>query len=165
MSKHVVEIKENSVKIVFDKEISEKLNVPDIDFSTCDLVQLDMREFSFINSLGIQKWVQWSNPIKENIRVEMTGVHYSFLQFESLMMGFLPEGLEIHSIVLPYFCDSCENESDHSYDIYLLDKSNKNEKDLMAKLSEAPCSHCAEVAELDTRPKDVANILLRFWPA
>lgn len=80
---------------------------------------IDMAKVNYINSVGIKNWILWSRNIPDECRLELHNVPPSVVTQINQVAGFLPKKAVLHSIQVPYFCDTCSKEDTRIYKLGL----------------------------------------------
>lgn len=83
--------------------------LPDLGFISGTLT-INLYELSFINSLGIRDWVDWIKNVRTEKGIILTRCSPPFVRQISILQNFIPHGVTVQSICVPYYCDQCERE-------------------------------------------------------
>ena len=73
---------------------------------------LDLAEISRINSSGVREWIRFIRAFTENRSVSLVRCAVGFVQ-QLNMISNMAGGSKIVSVMLPYFCSSCDDERSH----------------------------------------------------
>lgn len=146
------------IRFTFDGVLDERCELPDVsEFKFTGRVLLNLEKLSMINSLGCRKWVQWLNTIKAPKGIGLEKCSIPVVNQINILDGFLPPHVAVHSIFVPYFCDSCGKES-----LSLLDTSHSYSATSVETIAdEAPCPACPGQMELDVLKKRYFGFLLK----
>ena len=80
----------NQVEIHLKGSINEQTEFPEVKIEQSELVSIDCRDISHINSLGIQKWVLFMGALRNQNRNDH---HYDYLQYARLLNKHLDDVL------------------------------------------------------------------------
>jgi hypothetical protein len=121
-------------------ETSPFFTMPVKDVLTIDV---DMSEFTFINSIGVKNWIMWTLRLPQNCVVRLHNCPLVIASQASMVMGFATPKITLESLRLPYVCDSCSVET-----VRLVKRGEDYEyaaKDKPAQINipmEVPCAKC-----------------------
>lgn len=111
---------------------------------------IDLFELRFINSLGIRDWIIWIRNVRAEKGIVLTRCSPPFVRQLGILHAFVPDGVKVGSICLPYFCAECEREEHKLIQVNL---------DLGTLPDYIPCVLCNGDMEMDV----VKNTYLKFW--
>lgn len=123
--------------------------LPDLGFIAGTLI-VNLYELSFINSLGIRDWVNWIKSVRAEKGITLVRCSPPFVRQISILKNFIPEGVAVESICVPYHCDHCMREERRLVDVNTL---------LQTLPSSIPCVMCKEPMDIDV----VKNTYFKFW--
>ena len=94
--------------------IDEEAQFPEIDTGTNAVI--DLTDVQAINSIGIRSWIMWFKNHQ--------ATHFQFLNCpKALVMqmnmveGFLPDGAEVLSMMVPFYCEDCDEEKEILFEV------------------------------------------------
>ena len=123
--------------------------LPDLGFVSGTLI-INLFELSFINSLGIRDWVNWIKTVRAEKGITLIRCSPPFVRQISILQNFIPEGVTVESICVPYFCDQCEREERQLINIGT---------GIETLPAEIPCVICKGEMSIDV----VKNTYFKFW--
>lgn len=74
-------------------------------------IVLDMKDVTFINSIGIKHWILWTVKIPHDCIVRMQNCPFVIGTQASIVVGFTKSNMKIESLRIPFVCNSCSTES------------------------------------------------------
>ena len=100
-------------RLQIDGAMDEHSDYSAIETKFTDEVVFDFNNVEHINSTGIKHWVQWVAGIKEshpNLKFCFVNCPKPIVDQINMVDGFLPEGSEVKSFKVPYFCEVCDKD-------------------------------------------------------
>ncbi len=163
MSLEEVEIhrRDKELKILFPAELPNP--IPPLDLKDIGQVEIDMLHVRHFYSLEIRSWMQWMEfnfKDKNHLELFFSNIRLSIIQTQNYISGFVPLAYRIQSLIVLYFCESCDEELEvtlHSRDYKPDDKKRSQ---VIEEIRQVPCRTCSEKAMAEFRPEDVASLLL-----
>lgn len=76
-------------------------------------IVIDMKDVTFINSIGIKHWILWTVKIPQDCQVKMQNCPFVIGTQASIVVGFTKPNMKIESMKVPYACDACSTEFQH----------------------------------------------------
>lgn len=84
---------------------------------------VDFSEFTFINSIGVSKWVAWVLKLPLQCQLILVNCPFLIINQINIVHGFMPEGkAKVKSFFAPYYCECgleelvhCERGRDYAY--------------------------------------------------
>jgi DNA-directed RNA polymerase subunit RPC12/RpoP len=110
--------------IIIKKENSETLvsinGMIDEDFKYDDLLKINDTTVHFnfdgvttINSCGIREWIEFLNNFPATTNLSYQNCPQVIIEQLSMVKGFIRDNIKVKSFYAPYFCASCDKESQH----------------------------------------------------
>lgn len=137
-------------ELILEGPISEKTTIFEHPVKTATEIVLDMEKVTFINSIGVKNWINWSLNLPLTCKVSILKCPYVIVNQVNIVEGFLPRNGKIESFVAPYLCEECSFETNvmairgKDYD-YATETSEKYIKLAL----EMPCPKCRAKMEPD----------------
>jgi thiol-disulfide isomerase/thioredoxin len=92
----------------------------DEDFKYEELVKITDTTITFnfdgvttINSCGIREWVGLLNKLPTTTSICYENCPQVIIEQLSMVKGFIRDNIKVKSFYAPYFCESCDKESQH----------------------------------------------------
>jgi anti-anti-sigma regulatory factor len=93
--------------------IDEDSRLLDVDISNVEKeLVLDLAGISHINSVGIRSWINWIGQAQQGRQLVFRRCPRIFVMQMNMVADFLPLGTRIESFYVPYFCETCDEESE-----------------------------------------------------
>ncbi len=147
MKLHVQVIRNSEgITLKLDGVLDETAELPAFDTSFAGRVMIDLEKLSFINSLGCRKWIHWLKAYPKETQIALTKCSSVIVNQINILVGFVPPGVAVESIYVPYFCESCEKDEQ-----VLMPTPGGAVQDWTPDSvpDEKECVHCKQQAELD----------------
>jgi hypothetical protein len=130
--------------------MDEDADYSEINFEGCSDITFDFNAISLINSCGIR---DWKNKIEEldteHVTINWMNCHKEIISQVNMIDKFIPQGAKIKSLFVPYFCDSCEEQSELFFEL----------SDKMDIPETTTCLFCQKEAEIDVIESDFFKFL------
>jgi hypothetical protein len=146
------------VEIIGD--ITAQTNFPQLPRSDIKELVIDLGQIGYVNSGGILTWKSWINAVNLAFR----GVGITFKNLSSIsarqasqVKDYLPNGANIYSFIVPYFCASCNLTTNILYQRGVNWNSSLDTDEKIRKLTYAKCSSCKAMVEIDAIPEHYAG--------
>jgi len=123
--------------------------LPELGFVQGTLT-INLYELSFINSLGIRDWVNWIQAQKAEKGIVLIRCSPPFVRQIGILHTFIPEGVTVESICVPYYCSPCEREERRVITIG---------EQLDSLPDDIQCVLCKDPMEMDV----LKNTYFKFW--
>jgi hypothetical protein len=153
--------------VSLEGEIQEQTRFGVLNLEGRDELHINARGIQYINSAGICKWVQWMADLKAKsprITIFLNEVPYDFLKQVITVDGFIPEGSEVHSAILPYTCNVCLRGAEKIFTAGKDYSPNPSVEEIRAALGQGiPCV-CGSAKDLDAQPNIIIKALVKFSP-
>lgn len=111
---------------------------------------INLAGLTFINSLGIRIWIRWIKSIKADKGIVLVNCSPPFVRQMSILQSFIPEGVTVKDIFVPYYCENCNREDRKLINVEIA---------LQAVPNEIPCTKCNGSMELGI----IKNSYFKFW--
>lgn len=138
--------------------ITDQTRFPNVMAQNPKKVIINLEKIAYISSGGVRGWMVWINAIEKGLNgashASLESVPSVFMKQAYHIQNFLPRGVEISSIIVPYYCDHCQSSMDVTFkkDVDLDSKLGRD--DLIKKISSTKCIWCNAVADIDGNPED-----------
>jgi hypothetical protein len=96
--------------IALDGAIGESTPLFTTPISDATEITLDMKDVTYINSVGVKEWIIWTNRIPKTVTAKMTNCPFVIANQASMVVGFVTPNLRIESFKAPYLCNGCGTE-------------------------------------------------------
>lgn len=90
--------------------IDEDASFPAIDLAQITKMELDLKNISAINSVGIREWMEWIKPLAAKVSIRMKNCPKAMVFQFNMVEGFLPQGAVVESFYVPFFCEELDQE-------------------------------------------------------
>jgi hypothetical protein len=107
-------------------------------------ITLDLEHVTGVNSCGIREWMKWLKTIPAGVKLNYVNCPKLIVDQMNMVAGFFPPGSTVESFYVPYYCESCSNETQ----VPFLRGKHFEGKNVTAP-AEIKCQSCAETAEMD----------------
>ena len=132
-----------------DGYVDERAVLPELTEIQGQLI-INLAQLTFINSIGIRIWLQWIKSLKTDKGITLVHCSPPFVRQMSILQSFIPEGVTVKDIFVPYYCEQCKHE----------DKKLVNVENALQDVpGEIPCVKCKGQMELGI----VKNSYFKFW--
>ncbi|MBX9768852.1 MAG: hypothetical protein K2X47_16385 [Bdellovibrionales bacterium] len=125
-------------------QIDEDVSFADLTADGASQVILDLEGVTSVNSCGIREWVKWLKSFPAGTKCVYVNCPKLVVDQMNMVAGFFPKGSTVESFYVPYYCESCSNETLIPF---------TNGKDFTGKAVTAPesvkCASCGQDAEID----------------
>lgn len=98
------------VKFTVDGPINEMSSLFNLKFDVPSEINLDMSKASYINSVGVKRWIAWMAEAPEGSRFHLHRCPFVIINQSVIVDGFLPANGYLMSFFVPYHCKSCLTE-------------------------------------------------------
>ncbi len=123
--------------------------LPDLGLVQGTLI-INLYELSFINSLGIRDCVNWIKTVRAEKGITLIRCSPPFARQISILQNFIPKGVTVESICVPYYCNQCEREERRLVQVGTL---------VDTLPAEIPCVLCKGDMDIDV----VKHTYFKFW--
>ncbi len=105
-----MQVKQTGSKFEFSIEgaISEKCPLFDYSITDATEIILDLEKMTFINSIGVKNWINWTFKIPSQCKLELHKCPFVIINQVNIVQGFLPKQARIQSFFAPYISESGE---------------------------------------------------------
>jgi hypothetical protein len=104
-----------SQKMISIKSIAEDFSLKAEDFKDLTEINFDFSDLKKINSLGLRSFIVFLKSIPASTKITYHHCSPHFVHMLNIVDGLLPTNVEIKSLVIPYFCPTCQN--DYNFEI------------------------------------------------
>lgn len=147
MKLHIQVIRNSAgITLKLDGVLDETAELPAFDMTYCGRMLIDLEKLTMINSLGCRKWIHWLRAYPKGIQISLVNCSSVIVNQINILVGFVPPGVAVESIYVPYFCESC-GKDEHVLLSVVDAKTTGWSVDQVA--DEKECTHCKAKAELD----------------
>ncbi len=103
----------NKATILMEGGIDEDSIFPKIDLSGVEReVVVDLAKVEHINSIGIRSWLNWFKPMATKYKFVLINCPRVVVMQMNMVDGFLPVNSRVESFFVPYYCETCDLESE-----------------------------------------------------
>lgn len=152
---------EESPTLILSGAIMENAVFPMHEVNNSQILTLDLKGVTRINSSGIRLWMQWMGGIKALSPQAVLIVRYCPRFIVDLMNGirdFLPSPFIVQSFYVPFFCEKCNAVKDELFTRNVNFRETDEEPDKVA-LPKVICSGCNSEMEPDFFPESYFRFL------
>ncbi|RME77847.1 MAG: hypothetical protein D6785_12360 [Planctomycetota bacterium] len=112
MSKFSYDKQEDQDRLVLylKGHIDEDINFSEIDISNHKKIYINLKDIKSINSCGIREWIRWLQTASPETQFTFAQCPKIIVDQINMVSGFLPEGAEVESFFVPYYCEETGNE-------------------------------------------------------
>lgn len=100
----------DSTILVLSGSLDEKSQFPAITVAFAKTIILDLGEIKTVNSLGIQRWVNWLGTIPFDHQLRLINCAPSIVLQFNMIDSFLTGNSQVLSVMVPFFCNIHEEE-------------------------------------------------------
>lgn len=142
---------DNGLKIFFIGNIAGNSHLPDLSKENVQTFIFDFRKMSYLNSIGIAKWVTWINDLIKSIpktKITFENCPQIFVNQINTIKDFLPDSASVESFAVPYYCEDCNLSTMVTYHLgkeYIISE----ELGLRFYHPDVDCKKCEQPMELD----------------
>ena len=129
-----------------DGVLDETAELPAFDLTYCGRMLIDLEKLSMINSLGCRKWIHWLKAYPKGIQISLVNCSSVIVNQINILVGFVPPGITVESIYVPYFCETCGKDERVLMSVADAAQSGWSVDQIA---DEKACAHCKATAELD----------------
>lgn len=148
----------------FKGSFSETAILKNIDLAGKLELHLNFDGITYINSFGVKSWVFWMWEIEKNFpNLKVLIYKCPVVMWRQILTiaNFVPKITQIKSLYVPYFCDTCKQNSAH-----LIDSKpfiNLDDKTLNKRLS-TNCLQCQKPLVLDASLETINKFINKYKP-
>ncbi len=142
-------------------DVDEHADFNQIKIVSTAPLTIDLAQVHHVNSMGVRLWVNWVKTLpKVASAIRFRNCPRVVVQQLNVLKGFLPGNSLIDSLMVPFYCQNCEQESE-----YLAkrgeDYLEKNaDQDAHVKMQlDRPCPTCGEIESADIIPENYFKFL------
>ncbi len=130
--------------LTFAGSIDEDAKLPDpATLQASAEITVDMGGEQAINSCGVREWVKWVKAVPPSAKLIYVNSPKVIVDQMNMIGGLLPKGTVIKSFQVPYFCESCKQAHNMTFN------EGKEFQGKTAKPPELTCPKCGSPMELD----------------
>lgn len=119
---------------------------------------IELEHLTMINSIGCRNWVQWfRDKVRAKGGVSLVKCSPAIINQVNILTGFLPQGVDVDSFFVPYFCDECGYEEQ----MLLTRGTDFNDGQLLADVVERACPACGALMAPDIIKKRYFQFILK----
>ncbi len=94
----------------FAGHIDEDATFSVLDLNGATSLTLDLEGILAINSCGIREWIKWIKTAPAGCKITYQKCPKVIVDQINMVSGFLPEGAEVESFMVPYYSDATDTE-------------------------------------------------------
>lgn len=108
----IMQAKVNGSKIecFLEGPINENCDLYDYDIRLAKELILDLEKVTFINSIGVKKWILWTVRIPPNCSVAILKSPFMIVSQINTVLGFIPKNTILESFNAPFICSDCTSD-------------------------------------------------------
>jgi hypothetical protein len=147
MKLHIQVIRNSEgITLKLDGVLDETAELPAFDLAYCGRMVIDLEKLTMINSLGCRKWIHWLKAYPQGTQISLTKCSPVIVNQINILVGFVPPGVDVESIFVPYYCGDCGGE-----ELVLLATAGARAGGFSPDSvhDDKECVHCKAKAELD----------------
>lgn len=132
------------MEILLEGSINETTDLSVVPLEGIEELFIDFNAVSFINSTGINKWIQWTNDLEQNhakVTANFSNCPKIIIDQINSVKGFLPSTARVESFWLPFYCDESDR---HEYVLLTRGKDFMEENTEGEEWVKIPDCNCAE---------------------
>ena len=137
------------VHLTINGVIDENVDLPTFDGEIQGKLVVNLEHLTMINSLGCRVWSKWIKGIKAKQGVVLSHCSPAFIAQVNVLQNFVPAGVAIESLHVPYMCASCNHREK------LLYPSGQ----ALGAANACPCPNCGAVMDIDVMPAQYFHFL------
>ena len=161
----VKNISDSVCEIVLVGHFDEDSHIPeDIPFDSITDLSINLGRMESINSRGIKTWILFIDELNKYpaLNVKLENCPRIFVDQINLVDGMLSEKVKVNSLLIPIFCNKCEESFDVFQEVESLNAEKIEDIDsLIDKVKATPCDSfpgCKREFEIDV----VADLYFKF---
>ncbi len=139
--------------------ISEKNDIFDYPIKNLTEIIVDMEKMTFINSIGVKNWINWSSKISVACKMELVKCPFVVINQVNIVHGFLPKHARIQSFYAPYYCECGAELNLLSQRGKEYEYSQNGEPEKINFPEEIPCKKCSGKLTPDFLPEKISKFL------
>jgi hypothetical protein len=128
------------------------------DLSLARTIVIDVSGIRFITSFGVRQWLRAMSSLPAHAHVYLTGCQRIFVEQLNMILNFGGRG-QILTLLAPYRCTGCGNESDE-----VIDAVQHGKYVVAGQLPEMTCRKCNGRLSLDEMPETYFACLTKYGP-
>lgn len=105
---------------------------------------IDLSHVTSINSCGVREWLAWIKKISSDKKIKYVKCPRSFVEQINMVHGFCPDGVDVDSFYVPYYCEKCDRSSE-----ILIQKGKEFDKASLKLPENVQCQKCSSDTVLD----------------
>jgi|GEM_PF-2936269 len=98
-------------------KIDEKSIFPPLQNMNTSRLIVDFADVTTINSLGIQNWIDFLTTLRQPMQIVFANCPPCVVLQINMLENFMPQGGEIKSVLVPFYCNSCDREFTEKYHV------------------------------------------------
>lgn len=98
------------LKISVSGYIGENAGLFELNFAGVKKIEIDLSGVSYINSVGVKNWINWTGRFLKALQVEFHNCPSLIVNQVNMVAGFLPNDGTVESLSAPFICDNCNRE-------------------------------------------------------
>jgi hypothetical protein len=128
------------------------------DLAQARTIVIDVSGIRFITSFGVRQWLRAMSSLPATARVYLAGCQRIFVEQLNMILNFGGRG-QILTLLAPYRCTACGNESDE-----VLDAVAHGKYIVAGQLPDLACKKCNGRLSLDEMPETYFACLTKYGP-
>lgn len=150
---------DDTIEFYLEGAIGEGASVFQHDIRGVKQILMDMEKVTYINSVGVKAWIQWTGRIPPDCQFSLRRLPLVMINQASTVVGFMPPQARIESFFAPFVCPKCNTET-----TVLLSKGKEYDyaeggSEKKINIPEVPCPKCNTIMESDFTPAKTFTFL------
>jgi hypothetical protein len=148
--------------LVFGEMVDESFHIPISELAGYSRLDIDLGKVTTLNSEGTRRLTKWLWDVHNqsaDLKISMRNVSPVVTKQLLSLYGFVPDEIEIKSVLVPHYCETCDLE-DRSCLVRAVDVENSPDPQ---KFLPPPvrCKTCQNNMEIDVDPVKYFALLTR----
>ena len=155
-----LKIDQNKLVVELKGEINAQTDFPQLTKGGAKELVIDLAGIGYMNSGGVKNWMSWIAAVNNAFR----GTAITFVNLPSVsarqaaqIKDFLPNGANIQSFIVPYYCNSCMINAKVLYKKGVNWDSSWEPEEKIRKITYTKCPTCGTMIEIDAVPEHYKN--------
>jgi hypothetical protein len=102
---------QGNYEVFIEGSIGEGSPLFQLDVRDAVSISIDMEKLTYINSVGVKGWIQWTLRVPPKSKFNLRRVPLVIINQASMVSGFLPAQAVIENFQAPFVCPDCNTET------------------------------------------------------
>ena len=150
---------DETIEFILEGAIGEGAPLFQQDVRNFKEVVMDMEQVTYINSVCVKAWIQWTGRIAPGAKFILRKLPLVMINQASTVVGFMPPHARIESFFAPFVCPDCNTETTM---LFTRGKEYEYEEAGAEKRFDIPeisCPKCKAAMEADFTPAKTFSFL------